>query len=739
MTHFRTCNLCEAMCGLEIETDADKVVSIRGDKSDAFSRGYICPKATALGDIHHDPDRLKRPLKRVGDDFVEVSWDEAYNDIAARLVAIKEAHGPRAVAMYSGNPVVHNWGATLFGITFIKSLGSQSRFSATSLDQLPKMLAALEMFGHQLLLPVPDVDHTDYFVIFGANPVVSNGSIMSAPGMKRRIKAIRERGGKVVVFDPRRTETAELADEHIFVRPGTDAFVLLAMLNVIEEEDLFAFGHLGEHLDGLHTIREIAGRYRPEDVAEITGVPADTLRAVARAFATTTRAVIYGRVGVSMQSFGALSNWLIEVLNIVTAHCDREGGAMFTLPAVDVVQLSAWLGETGHHGKYKSRVRGAPEFGGELPTAVLSEEIETPGEGQIRALITHAGNPVLSAPNGRRLDRALARLEFMVAIDIYVNETTRHADYILPPTAALEHDNYDVIFHALAVRNTAKYSPALFQRHDTQRHDWEIFLGLMQAMQRAKGKGGFWPLLDRITSLPGVSGLLGEVSEKAISPRAVATLLTRLGPHGIRGQGLRFEDVVNAPHGIDLGALTSVLPGRIYHKNKRIQLAPQKFVDDLSRLDGARAQLAGDKDTLLLIGRRQLRGNNSWCHNSERLVKGPDRCTLLMHPQDSKARNITTDDRVRITSRVGHIEVTVVVSDEVMPGVVSLPHGFGHNRKGTRWRVAEAHAGESINDITDDEALDELAGTVSFSGVPVTVALCDAVQPSTGEDASPRG
>ncbi len=708
-THFRTCNLCEAMCGIAIGLERDRIVSIRGDQDDPFSRGHVCPKAVALQDVHEDPDRLRRPLRRRGTGWEEVSWDEAIAEAAERLAAIQKAHGREAVAVYQGNPTVHNYGSALFGQVFLRSLGSRSRFSATSVDQLPQMLASLLMFGHQLLLPVPDVDRARLFVAFGANPLVSNGSLMTAPGIERRLKELKARGGRLVVVDPRRTETAALADLHVAIRPGTDALLLLAMLQTLSAERLFRPGRLAAFTDGLEAIESLAAPYTPEAVAVPTGVPAETTRALARELAGTEPAVVYGRVGVSMQEFGGLASWLINVLNVVTGNLDRPGGAMFTLPAVDLVALAARAGQRGHFDKGRTRVRGLPEFGGEYPVAALAEEIETEGPGQIRGLVTSAGNPVLSTPNGGRLERALPRLDFMLSIDIYLNETTRHAHLILPPTDALEHDGYDVIFHALAVRNTAKYSPALYAPAADARHDWQILQALTERLDALKGRLGWkrrfthWVL-------------------RRLGPRGLVDVLLRLGPHGVLRRGLRGLSVRRlraAVHGVDLGPLEPCLPKRLYTRDRRIALAPGRFVKDLERLHPLLARTPDGE--LRLIGRRDLRSNNSWMHNSERLVKGRDRCTLLMHPDDAAPRGLRDGQRVRVSSRVASVETAVEVTPDVMRGVVCLPHGWGHHRGGARLRVAEAHAGASLNDLTDDQAVDDLCGTARFSGTPVEV------------------
>ncbi|HLL24918.1 MAG TPA: molybdopterin-dependent oxidoreductase, partial [Kofleriaceae bacterium] len=440
-THYRSCPLCEATCGVAITVDGDRVVAVRGDDDDPFSRGYICPKGTALGDLHHDPDRLRRPVVREGDSWREVGWDEAFDLVATRLGDIRAQHGKDAIAVYQGNPTAHNLGLVTYGQLLMRTLGTKNAYSATSLDQLPHMLGALTMFGNQLLMPVPDIDRSELFICLGANPLVSNGSIMTAPDVRARLKAIRDRGGRVIVLDPRRTETAEKADQHIFIRPGTDAALLLAMMNVLFAEQLVTVGRLP--VTGLEALREACAAWSPARASRVTGIAEDDIRALARALATTKRAVLYGRIGVCTQELGGVAAWLCYAINAITGHLDEVGGLMFTTPAVDPLPLAALLGFDGGFDRYRSRVSGKPEFGGELPVAVLAEEIETPGSGQIRALITSAGNPVLSAPGGPRLEKAIASLDFVVSIDPYINETTRLAHVILPPTSALERSHYD--------------------------------------------------------------------------------------------------------------------------------------------------------------------------------------------------------------------------------------------------------------------------------------------------------
>ena len=707
-THFRTCHLCEAMCGVAIEVENDRITTIRGDRDDPFSRGHICPKAMGLKDIQEDPDRLKRPQKRIGDRWFSIGWDEAIDEAASRLAAIANEHGPHAVALYQGNPTVHNYGSMVGAQFLTRALGTRSRYSATSADQLPHMLAALEMFGHQLLLPVPDLDRTDHLLVLGANPLASNGSLMTAPDVGKRLASIRARGGKVIVVDPRRTETAEIADRHVFIRPGGDAAFLLAMLNVIFAEKLEKPDRLAGFTDGFDDLRAAVQPFTPERVSGPTGIAEATIRELARDFAGAKRAVCYGRVGICTQEFGGVAAWLCYALDVVTGNLDRDGGAMFTTPAVDIVDALAKVGMRGHFAKGRTRVRGLPEFGGEYPVSALAEEVDTPGDGQLRALVTSCGNPVLSTPNGARLDRALSSIDFMVSIDIYRNETTRHAHLILPPTWALEHDNYDLAFHALAIRNTARYNEPLFAPERGARHDWQIMLDLATRIETRKG----------VRAAAEAHAMRAVVSR--LGPAALVDLGLRAGPYGsgVRPGGLTLAKVRAAPHGIDLGPLRAQLPARLFTKTRRIALAPKLFLSDLPRVS---AWLDVARPALSLIGRRDLRSNNSWMHNSRRLVKGPERCTLLMHPDDAVRRTLADGQMVRVKSRVGTVTARLELSSDVMPGVVSLPHGWGHGRAGTTMAVAAERPGVSANDLTDDAALDPLSGNARLNGVPVDV------------------
>lgn len=702
--HYRACNLCEAMCGVAIETDGNRVTSIRGDDDDPFSKGHLCPKATALQTLYEDPDRLRAPLRRVGSRWEPMDWDAALDFAAEGLHAVQERSGRDALGLYLGNPTVHNTGALLSVSLFARALRTRHRYSATSVDQLPHMLAAYFMFGHQLLLPVPDVDRTAYFLMLGANPIASNGSLMTAPGIRQRLDELRGRGGKLVVVDPRRTETAERASEHLFIRPGTDAQFLLGVLHEVFAQGRVRLGRLANSTDGLNEVRAVAAKFPPERVSAVTGVSAQTIRRVALEFATAPSAVCYGRMGTSTQAFGTVTSWLINALNVVTGNFDSPGGAMFPSPAFDPRTLPrALAGGRGSHGRWKSRVRGLPESGGELPVATLGEDILTPGEGQVRAMVVVAGNPVLSTPNGTQLDRAFGALDFMVSIDPYLNETSRHASIILPPPSPLEREHYDIAFHLLQVRNTVRYSPALFPIGKDARHDWQILLGLSARLEALRG-----------------GGLTAKLKWKALEALGVERQLDlglRLGRYGGL-RGLTLAKVRAAVHGLDLGPLVPVLPQALPKQHPRIQLAPPQVLADVPRLE---ATLDEAGEGLRLINRRHLRDNNSWLHNAPKLVSGANRCTLLMHPLDAQERGLEGGAAVRVRSRVGEVVVPLEVTDAMMPGVVSLPHGYGHGREGVRLSVAAAHAGQSVNDLSDDQAVDAVSGNAAFNGLSVSV------------------
>ncbi len=693
------CNLCEAMCGLVLTIEDGRVTGARGNPDDPLSRGHICPKGVAIGDVHADPDRLRRPVRRDRStgEWTEIGWDEAFDLVAEKVAATINEHGDDALAIYLGNPNVHSLGAMTHGVAMVQSFRTRNKFSATSVDQLPHQLIGHLLYGHQLLLPVPDIDRTSYFLVFGANPMASNGSLMTVPDFPARLRELDARGGRMVVFDPRRTETAKVAAEHHFVRPGTDAWVLLAMVHTLFAEGLTT---PPPYVDGLDEVERLLADFTPEAAERASGVPARVITQVAREFAAADGAAAYGRIGVSTQEFGLVCQWAVQLLNLVTGNLDRVGGAMLTSPAIDAIGRG--LIGRGHFDRHRSRVRQAPEFAGELPVAVLREEIETAGEGQVRALLTLAGNPVLSTPDGAALDRAIERLDFYAAVDFYINETTRRADVILPPTSHLERDHYDLVFHLLAVRDTARFSPAVFPKGRDQRHDWEIF---REITARVTG---------RLRDKPSLKRRLRRAARLRLSPTLLIATLLRTGRSGVT-----ITDLRKHPEGVDIGPLRpDQLPRRLGTRDKRIQAAPALVVADLDRLRG---QELPTGDELLLIGRRHQRDCNSWLHNTTRLTKGRPRHQLLMHPDDLAARGLTDGSVVKVTSRVGTVDVAVQATDDMMPGVVSLPHGYGHGRAGARLGVADQVAGASINDLTDPDRLD-VSGNAALSGVPVTVA-----------------
>jgi len=695
-THYRACHLCEAICGLVIETDGEEILSIKGDKDDPLSRGHICPKAVALRDIHEDPDRLRRPVKKIkGADgeitWEEISWDEALDATARELADTIERHGVHAVGVYLGNPSVHNYGMMTHQSNLFRHIRTNNRFSATSVDQLPHHLAALWLFGHKSMFAVPDIDRTDYFLMLGANPLASNGSLWTVPDVKKRIKDLKTRGGKLVVIDPRRTETAELASEHHFITPGTDALFLLAVLHTIFSEGLADPGHLVPFTTGLAEVEQAIAEFTPEFAAGHTGIAADDIRRIARELASAGAGICYGRMGVSTQAFGGLCQWVIQIINIATGNLDKPGGSMFTTPAVDMVAT----GNPGGFARHRSRVRKLPEFDRELPAAAMAEEITTPGEGQIRSLFTGAGNPALSTPNGRQLDAALEELDFMVSLDPYINETTRHANIILPPTSPLEHDHYDISFHLLAMRNTTRHNEAVFEKPDGALHDWEIFSELGNRL----------------------AGILGLEQQAPMPPDQIIDLGLQMGPY--KDDGLSLKKLRENPSGIDLGPLNSQLPDRLFTPGKTIRCDTPEPLADLARL---RAEFEQPHHGLLkLIGRRHVRSNNSWMHNYRLLVKGKERCTVMMHPNDMASRDITDGTLVTVSSRAGAVQLAVEATEDMMPGVVSIPHGYGHDREEVRMGIARDHAGVSCNDITDDQYLDALSGNAAVNGVLVSV------------------
>ena len=737
-TVIRTCSLCEATCGLELQVEGDRVTKVRGDEKDVFSQGYVCPKGVAIAAVHEDPDRLRKPLVRRDGVHVEASWDEAFSEIERRLLPIMERGGRNSVAAYLGNPNAHNLAGAFYLRPVLKALGTRNIYSASTVDQMPKHVSSGMLFGSPGAIPVPDLDRTDFLLMLGANPLESNGSLCTAPDFPGRLKAIQERGGRFVVIDPRVTRTAKAADEHIFIRPGTDAMLLVAMIHTLFDEDLVDLGAVADSVSGLAEVELAVKPFSPERVSEACGVEASTLRRLARELAETEKAVAYGRIGIHTVGFGTLASWATDVLNILAGNLDRAGGSMFPLSATSRAGKTAG-GRGFSTGRWKSRVRQLPEVMGELPIATLADEIETPGEGQVRALVTIGGNPALSTPDSDRLSAALEDLEFMVSVDIYCNETTRHADVILPPPSLLERGHCDTSFANLSVRNVVNYSPPVFEPSGPSEAQILSRLALVVGGQGAQAD----PAIIDTTLLRGLleghvadadSALHGREIDELVAerdgrpgPEALLDVLLRAGPYGDRFEEdttkLSLEQLEENPHGIDFGPLLPRVPAVLSTPSAQIELMAEKLAGELDRLDQALSVAAAEG--LLLVGRRHLRSNNSWMHNVPSLVSGQSRCTLQMHPEDAAERGLETGDLADLASRVGRVRAPVEVSQDIMPGVVSLPHGWGHGQEGARLEVAAAHRGVNSNALTDGMAVDPLSGNAVLNGIPVVVAACE--------------
>lgn len=684
-THARTCHLCEANCGVLVEVQGRTVVSIKGNPDHVLSRGHICPKATALADLQDDPDRLRRPVKRVGDGWQEIEWDTALAEIGARMAQVMQSGGHPA--MYMGNPNAHNYATGTQTGTLRKAMKLRTLYSASTLDQIPHQLIQMWMYGHNALFPIPDVDRTQFMLIIGGNPLASNGSVWTVPDVKKRLKAVQQRGGQVVVIDPRRTETAKIADAHHFIRPGTDTALLMGLLKALDEAGLVNPGRLERMLDeGWAAAWDAIRGFDVPTLATHCGIAEPVIRDLAATLGNGEPAIVYGRMGVSVTQAGTLNLWLIQLLNIATSNLDREGGVMFSSPVVDLVAGAG----PGTYDRFRSRIGDRPEVISEFPSALLPEEIATPGEGQIKALVVVCGNPVLSSPGA--WGDALPLLDLMVSIDMYVTETSAHAHYILPPCGPLEKDHYPLLLGPIAIRNYADYSAPTLPMEEGSKADWEIVAELARAILAARG----------------------EAVPNIVPPRTVlASMLAR------SDYSVTLEELEANPNGRDFGPHVQRLPERLQTPGKRIACAPPLCLEALEQWRAELADTPGD--SLLLIGRRHVRSNNSWMHNAPRLAKGPDRCTAMVHPDDAAARGLADGDQVRITSRVGSVELAVQVSDDVMRGVVSVPHGFGHGKPGTRLSVAGKRPGVSLNDLTDPQAMDPISGNAVLNGTPVTL------------------
>lgn len=727
-SHYRICPLCEACCGLEVRTEDRRVVSIRGMDSDPFSRGYICPKAVALKDLHEDPDRLRQPLVKRGGRHVPVGWDEAFAEIERRLPPIVAAHGRDALALAVGNPVVHKFGLLLYFARMARAAGTRNVFSASTLDQMPRQLQCGLMYGHWLSVPVPDIERCDHLLVIGANPLASNGSMWTVPDFRGKARALRERGGRLVVIDPRRTETAEVADAHHFIRPGTDVHLLAAMVHTLFDEGLVRLGRLADLVAGVEALRVAVAPFTPERAAARCGIAADNIRALARDLAAAKTAAVYGRIGTCTQSFGTLAQWLIDALNILTGRLDEPGGVMFPKAPAFAANTAGPPGRGAgiSTGRRRSRVRGAPEVFGELPMNCLAEEIDNGGAGQVRALITVASNPVLSAPNGDRLAAAFDGLDFMVSVDIYLNETSRHADVVLPGVSPLEDSHYDAGFPQLSWRNQARYSAAVFARAEGTPAEWQNLLRLT-AILKGRGAGADLQALDDELLAEDLRRHAGDQAAalqpllaRWQGPERLVDLALRAGPYGDgfgrRPEGLTLAKLAEAPVGIDLGPLQPRLPEALRTPGGRVELAPEPLLADLPR---AAADLDAAAAPMLIIGRREVRSNNSWMHNLPTLAKGPERCTLLVHPDDAQRLGLAEGAAARVQRDGRALVAPVQLSSAMMPGVVSLPHGWGHGLPGARLGLAAERPGANLNALLDETQLDPLSGNAVLSGVPV--------------------
>ncbi|MGW7433849.1 molybdopterin oxidoreductase family protein [Streptomyces sp. NPDC054861] len=725
-TALRICPLCEATCGLTLTLDGPRVTGARGDRDDVFSQGFICPKGASFAEVDADPDRLKGPLVRTDGVLRDASWEEAFDLIAARIRPLVEEYGPQAVGIVLGNPNVHTMAGALYPPLLIGALGTRNLFTASTLDQMPKHVSSGLLFGDPFAVPVPDLDRTAHLLMLGANPLESNGSLCTAPDFPGKLKALRKRGGTLTVVDPRRTRTAALADRHLAIRPGTDALFLAALTHTLFAEDLTDLGALDGHVEGVEEVRAALAEFSPEAVADACDLDAATIRAVARELAAAPSAAVYGRIGSSTVAYGTLASWLVDVLNVLTGNLDRPGGALFPLSATAPAPRPAGPGKGFALGRWASRVSGHPEAKGELPTAALAEEIETEGEGRIRAVVTIAANPVLSAPDGQRLDAALAALDFMVAVDPYLNETTRHADVVLPPPPPSQSAHFDFAFNGFAVRNQARFTPAAVPLEEGRMDECEIHARLILAVS---GMHGAPP--SAVDDLAVDTALAKAVTQEhsplfGADPREQAALLTgatgaerrldltlRLGPYDLTLDALRRQ-----PHGVDLGPLRPRLPRLLKTRSGRVELLPPPLAADLPRL---RAALDAGRDGLVLVGRRHLRSNNSWLHNVPSLNGGSNRCTLQVHPRDADRLGLADGKPARVTAEGGALDVEVEITDTVRTGVVSLPHGWGHDRPGTRLAVAAARPGVNVNQLLDGSRLDPLSGTAVLNGFPVAV------------------
>ena len=660
-----------------------------------------------MEEVVNDHDRVLKPLRRKRDgSFEEVSWESALSDISARLSDVLDEHGKESVAWYMGNPGAFSYSHTLWAKGFLDAIGSPHYYTAGSQDVNNRFAASALLYGSPLVVPIPDLRRTDFLLMVGANPLVSHGSVLSAPRVREQLLGLEKRGGRVVVVDPRRSETAKQF-EHLPIRPDADAWLLLSLLQVVLDEGLADRGWLAEHAKGADELERLVAGHSPEDTESRTGVPADRARELARAFAEAPSAAAYGRTGSCLGRFGTLVSFLLDALNAVTGNLDSPGGAVFGRPPIALDDVAERVG-LASYGKTRARFGDFPDVIGNLPASLLPREIETPGARQVKAMFVSAGNPVLSVPDGDAMERALGKLDLMVALDFYVNETTKHADYVLPTTTLYERDDVPIAFLGFFSQPFIQTTERVIEPRGESRQEWEIIDDLSRRMGlapysipalRAAAKLGFRP-----------------------TPQRLVDLLLRTGPKGdlfgARRGGLSLDELRKHPHGLLLGEEieTGVLGDKVRHKGSRVHLAPPEIVEEMTRAESSN----GDDPAypLRLIGLRELRSHNSWMHNAPMLMRGGRVQALRVHPDDAAACGLEDGGEVSVESKSGAVTVPVKVTDEMMPGAVALPHGWGH-RGG--WKLANEHAGANVNLLasSDPEDLERLAGMAHLNGIPV--------------------
>jgi anaerobic selenocysteine-containing dehydrogenase len=729
----RNCPLCEGMCGVKISVADDTVTRVRPNEEDTWSRGHICPKGTVLGALHHDPDRLHHPVIREGSSFREVSWEAAFERLTELSSRVRERYGIEGFASYGGNMVGKDATLGRYAGLLFRTSGIRQIYSSSTVDQQPKNVSCQLMFGNQWKIPIPDIDRTELFLIFGANPAASKGSILSHQDVMRGIRELRRRGGRVIVIDPVRTATAQAADQWIGVRPGSDAALLLAIANVLFTENRIRLGHLADLVTGLDEVRALAARFSPERVAGFCGVTADTIRGLAHELARVDRAAIYGRIGLCTQEFGTLASWMIDVLAILTGNLDRPGGSMWSTPVSAEVDMLAGYPAGAPIIVGKSRVRGARGVLGRLPSACLAEEIDTPGAGQIKGLLTIASNPVLSAPESERLAAALPLLECMVSLDNYINETTRHAHVIFPSVSLLEASHFDTWSWIFCLTSGGHYSPPLFKPVGRP-EPWEVVArvgSILGGKPEADPAAVDDAYFSGLAKARGIEPAVALAASPTHGHDRIIDLAIRTGAFGDRygaiPDGLNLDSFRNQPNGLILGLTQPQAHKGFPTPSGKIELAHDLILEDVPRLEAA---LEATRPELVLVSRRHLASMNSWMHNVDVLMKGKERCTLQLHPEDAARLGVEDGDMVEIESASGAITAPAEVTSHIRPGVVCMPHGWGHSDPGARQRVARAHAGSNINVLSPGTLVDVVSGNAVLNGIAVQVRRVVPVTPA---------